>query len=124
VKFVQLGTGESIPCDLVIAAIGSELCTELYQNSPLEMTDDGFVRVNYRLETSVEHVLAVGDICRYPLKVFDLEDINWQHWQMACSTGHQAGKKLDLLADRKSDRLFEMICSDLKGKENAWQFPD
>ncbi|CAF1632172.1 unnamed protein product [Adineta ricciae] len=90
VKFVQIGTGQSLPCDLLICAIGSELCTELYENSSIEMTDDGFIKVNQRLETSIEHVLAVGDICKYPLKVFDLEDINCQHWQMACSTGHQA----------------------------------
>jgi thioredoxin reductase len=56
------------------------------------MTDDGFIKVNQRLETSVEHVLAVGDISKYPLKVFNLADINCQHWQMACSTGHQAGR--------------------------------
>ena len=92
VKFVQLATGESIPCDLVLVAIGSETCTELYQNSPIEMTDDHFIRVNDRLETSVDHVLAVGDICKYPLRVFNLDEVNCQHWQMACSQGHQAGK--------------------------------
>jgi thioredoxin reductase len=56
------------------------------------MTNDGFIKVNQRLETTVDHVLAVGDISKYPLKVFNLEEINCQHWQMACSTGHQAGK--------------------------------
>ncbi len=91
-KFVQLATGESLPCDLVIVAIGSETCTELYKDSPIEMTEDQFIKVNDRLETSVEHVLAVGDISKYPLKVFNLDEVNCQHWQMACSTGHQAGK--------------------------------
>jgi thioredoxin reductase len=57
------------------------------------MTDDHFIKVNERLETSVEHVLAVGDISKYPLKVFNLDSVNCQHWQMACATGHQAGKK-------------------------------
>ncbi|CAF1024371.1 unnamed protein product [Rotaria sp. Silwood1] len=90
VKSIQLSTGDLIPCDLVIVAIGSEICTELYKNSPIEMTNDGFIKVNQRLETSVEHVLAIGDISRYPLKIFNLDDINCQHWQMACSTGHQA----------------------------------
>jgi NADPH-dependent 2,4-dienoyl-CoA reductase/sulfur reductase-like enzyme len=90
VKFVQLATGESIPCDLVIVAIGSETCTELYKNSPIEMTEDQFIKVNDRLETSVDHVLAVGDISKYPLRVFNLDEVNCQHWQMACSTGHQA----------------------------------
>jgi thioredoxin reductase len=56
------------------------------------MTEDQFIKVNDRLETSVEHVLAVGDMSKYPLKVFNLEEVNCQHWQMACSTGHQAGK--------------------------------
>ncbi|CAF2584587.1 unnamed protein product [Rotaria sp. Silwood2] len=94
VKSVQLLTGDVIPCDLVIVAIGSELCTELYKNSPIEMTNDGFIKVNKRLETSVEHVLAVGDISRYPLKIFKLDNVNCQHWQMACSTGHQAANTI------------------------------
>lgn len=97
VKFVQLATGESVPCDLVIVAIGSETCTELLKDSPIEMTPDDFIRVNDRLETSVENVLAVGDITKYPLRIFNLEEVNCQHWQMACSTGHQAGKKIEIL---------------------------
>ncbi|CAF3560241.1 unnamed protein product [Rotaria sp. Silwood1] len=90
VKFVQLATGESIPCDMVIVAIGSETCTELYKDSPIVMTDDQFIRVNDHLETSVDHVLAVGDITKHPLKIFNLDEVNCQHWQMACSGGHQA----------------------------------
>lgn len=94
VRFVQLETGESIPCDLVIVAIGSETCTELYKNSPIELTEDHFIKVNERLETSVDHVLAVGDISKYPLKVFNLDHVNCQHWQMACATGHQAASTI------------------------------
>ncbi|CAF4020689.1 unnamed protein product, partial [Rotaria magnacalcarata] len=90
IKFVQLEVGDLIPCDLLIVAIGSEICSELYKNSPIEMTDDGFIKVNKRLETSVERVLAVGDISKYPLAIFNLDYVNCQHWQMACSTGHQA----------------------------------
>ncbi|CAF4693611.1 unnamed protein product, partial [Rotaria sp. Silwood2] len=74
VKFVQLATDESIPCDLVIVAIGSETCTELYKDSPLELTEDQFIKVNDHLETSVDHVLAVGDISKYPLRIFNLDD--------------------------------------------------
>lgn len=92
VKSIQLETGEKIPCDLVIVAIGSEICSELYENSPIERTHDGFIKVNQRLETSIENVLAVGDISKYPLTVFNLDYVNCQHWQMACATGHQAGK--------------------------------
>jgi thioredoxin reductase len=101
VKFVQLETGESLPCDLAIVAIGSETCTELYKDSPIELTEDQFIKVNERLETSVDHVLAIGDISKYPLKVFNLDLVNCQHWQMACSTGHQAGKMRFLSSIRK-----------------------
>jgi len=78
---------------MVIVAIGSETCTELYKDSPIAMSEDHFIKVNQRLETSVEHVLAVGDISKYPLQAFNLDEANCQHWQMACSTGHQAGKR-------------------------------
>ncbi|CAM4754949.1 unnamed protein product [Rotaria magnacalcarata] len=94
IKFVQLEVGDLIPCDLLIVAIGSEICSELYKNSPIEMTNDGFIKVNKRLETSVERVLAVGDISKYPLAIFNLDYVNCQHWQMACSTGHQAANTI------------------------------
>lgn len=58
------------------------------------MTEDHFIKVNDRLETSVDHVLAIGDASKYPLRVFNLDEVNCQHWQMACSTGHQAGIRL------------------------------
>ena len=90
-KFVHLSTGQSIASDLVLVAIGSELCTDLYRNTPIEMTADGFIEVNQRLQTSVDKVLAIGDICKYSLNIFDLPNVNCQHWQMACSQGHQAG---------------------------------
>ena len=93
-RFVQLDSGESIPCDLVVVAIGSDTGSELLKNSPLDMTRDGFIKVNQRLETSVEHVLAVGDISQYPLRAFNIDLVNCQHWQMACSTGHQAGRRV------------------------------
>jgi NADPH-dependent 2,4-dienoyl-CoA reductase/sulfur reductase-like enzyme len=70
------------------------------------MTNDGFIRVNQRLETSIEHVLAVGDICKYPLRVFNLDDVNCQHWQMACSTGHQAGRYL--LSTKESQQFGDI----------------
>lgn len=58
------------------------------------MSEDHFIKVNERLETSVDNVLAIGDISKYPLKVFNLESVNCQHWQMACMSGHQAGKSI------------------------------
>ncbi|CAF1487894.1 unnamed protein product, partial [Didymodactylos carnosus] len=91
VTHVHLTTGESVACDMAIVAIGSEPCTEIYKNSPIEMTDDNYIRVNDRLETSVENVMAVGDITEYPLKIFNYDQgIRCQHWQMACSEGHHA----------------------------------
>ncbi|CAF4351032.1 unnamed protein product, partial [Rotaria sordida] len=32
------------------------------------------------------------DISKYPLRIFNLDEVNCQHWQMTCSSGHQAGK--------------------------------
>ncbi|CAF0835302.1 unnamed protein product [Didymodactylos carnosus] len=88
---VHLSNGESIACDMAIIAIGSEPCTEIYKNSPIDMTKDNYIRVNGGLETSVENVLAVGDIIEFPLKIFNYDQgVRCQHWQMACSEGHQA----------------------------------
>ncbi|CAF4187692.1 unnamed protein product [Didymodactylos carnosus] len=76
---------------MAIIAIGSEPCTEIYQNSSTDMIKNNYIPVNDGLETSVENVLAVGDIIEFPLKIFNYDQgVRRQHWQMVCSEGYNS----------------------------------
>ena len=62
---MELGDGQLLKAELMLVAVGrGPQTSDLgYQEAGVEL-DDGFVRVNERLETSVPRVYAVGDLVR------------------------------------------------------------
>lgn len=62
VSGVQLETGAIITTDLVIIAAGSQVNGTLAMGAGLEMKD-GSILVNKHMQTSVDGILAAGDVC-------------------------------------------------------------
>ena len=60
VESVEIG-GETMPCDIVVMAVGMRANTALAQGSGVTVKD-GSVLVNNRMETSVKDIYAVGDL--------------------------------------------------------------
>jgi len=58
---VTTKSGKAFVTDLVILAIGVRPEVELAKNAELEIGDRGGIRVNDRMQTSDEHIWAVGD---------------------------------------------------------------
>ena len=58
---VVLGSGEEIPADVVVAAVGVRPASELARNAGLEVTDNGGIVVDRQLRTSDPHIFALGD---------------------------------------------------------------
>jgi NADPH-dependent 2,4-dienoyl-CoA reductase/sulfur reductase-like enzyme/rhodanese-related sulfurtransferase len=58
---VTLSTGEHLPADVVIAAIGVRPDTTLAQAAGLEVGELGGIRVDEQFRTSDPHIYAVGD---------------------------------------------------------------
>ncbi|PMC63775.1 CoA-disulfide reductase [Corynebacterium tuscaniense] len=58
---VVLGSGEEIPADVVVAAVGVRPASELARNAGLEVTDNGGIVVDSQLRTSDPHIFALGD---------------------------------------------------------------
>lgn len=58
---VTLSTGEQVPADVVVAAIGVRPDTELAESAGLALGPRGGIRVDDRLRTSAPDVYAVGD---------------------------------------------------------------
>jgi 3-phenylpropionate/trans-cinnamate dioxygenase ferredoxin reductase component len=61
---VTLGTGQSLPADLVVLGLGIVPRTELAEKAGLDV-DNGIV-VNEFLETSDPAISAIGDCCSFP----------------------------------------------------------
>lgn len=55
--------GETIPCEIVVMAVGMRANTRLAETAGIAI-EDGLVTVNNRMETSVEGIYAVGDLVR------------------------------------------------------------
>lgn len=58
---VELASGITLTSDMVILAIGVKPDTDFLKDSGLELTPNGHIVVNERLETNLDGVFAVGD---------------------------------------------------------------
>lgn len=86
-----LDSGERLPADMVVAGVGVEPVTELFQNTNLQI-DDGIV-VNEYLETAVPDVYAAGDVAKFRDLVFD-KLRRLEHWDNAVCQGQHAAERL------------------------------
>lgn len=81
-----LTTGETLHCDLVVSATGVKPRSEFKSRNKLELSEDGGIKVNAYMQTSLPNIYAAGDLCT----------ANWdlaKHWfQMKLWTqAHQMG---------------------------------
>ena len=58
---VELESGESVPCDMVVLAVGVRPAAAFLEGSGVELTERKAVKVNDKLETSVPGIYACGD---------------------------------------------------------------
>jgi 3-phenylpropionate/trans-cinnamate dioxygenase ferredoxin reductase subunit len=91
VRAVVTGDGTSIPAELVVVSVGSEAETTVAQRSGL-VVDEG-IRVDDRLHTSDERVLAAGDVARIQHPLVGRE-IRIEQWQPAQDQGRIAAANM------------------------------
>jgi NADPH-dependent 2,4-dienoyl-CoA reductase/sulfur reductase-like enzyme len=91
VQSALLQTGESAPCDIVVAGIGVTAVIEPLANSGIEVRDG--VVVNEYLETSQRDVYAAGDVASYYDVLFG-KHRRAEHWDNAVSQGQHCARIL------------------------------
>ncbi|AEK60183.1 Ferredoxin reductase [Collimonas fungivorans Ter331] len=64
VQAVALEDGRNVPCDMIVVGIGIAPNVELAVEAGLAVVNG--IQVNHRLQTSDEHIYAVGDVCEFP----------------------------------------------------------
>jgi NADPH-dependent 2,4-dienoyl-CoA reductase/sulfur reductase-like enzyme len=88
---VEMESGASYPADLVVAGVGVTPSVDALEGSGIAL-DNGVV-VNEYLETSVEGILAAGDVANYNDVLF-AKRRRVEHWDNAVEQGKHAAKLL------------------------------
>jgi NADPH-dependent 2,4-dienoyl-CoA reductase/sulfur reductase-like enzyme len=91
VQSALLQTGESAPCDIVVAGIGVTPVIEPLANSGIEVRDG--VVVNEYLETSQRDIYAAGDVASYYDVLFE-KHRRAEHWDNAVAQGQHCARIL------------------------------
>lgn len=91
VREVKLESGEILRADAVVAGIGVQPSTRLFDGSRLKVGDG--VLVNEFLETNLEGVFAAGDVARYRDQLFDTTR-RVEHWDNAVAQGQYLARRM------------------------------
>lgn len=88
---VVLASGQQLTTDFVVAGIGVTPAMEPFHRTPLDQ--DGGIKVNRFLETSLSGVWAAGDIADYPDQIFHRRR-RVEHWDNAVEQGRVAMRNM------------------------------
>jgi 3-phenylpropionate/trans-cinnamate dioxygenase ferredoxin reductase component len=93
VSGVVLGDGRRLAADVVVEAVGSIPNTEWLAGNGLDLADG--VRTDELLRVGgLPHVVAVGDVARFPNARYDGVPRRIEHWSMPADTAKRAAKTL------------------------------
>jgi 3-phenylpropionate/trans-cinnamate dioxygenase ferredoxin reductase subunit len=106
---VVLATGERLPADVLIEAVGSDCNTEWLAGTDLELSDGVLADTALRALSvnGIPHddVFVVGDVARFPNPLFDNIPRRVEHWNIPTETGKRAGAVI--AARLTDDAAFE-----------------
>ena len=91
VKSVVLKSGDSLPCDFVVAGIGVRPVTDVFANSGIDISDG--VVVDEYLQSNQPGIYAAGDLASYQDTLFNKRR-RVEHWDNAVSQGQHCARAL------------------------------
>jgi len=94
IESVTLDSGETLPADVVVEAIGSVPNTEWLRDNGLNLENGVLVDSNMRAVGSSIPIYAVGDASNHPNKFYGDQTRRIEHWNMPTETGKRAGAAL------------------------------
>src|SRR3954469_4458258 len=103
-------SGLEIECDFVVVGIGVTPDVTLAKSAGLQIGEQGGVKCNASLESSVPGIYAAGDICEYDSPVHG-EHKRIEHWDVAFNQGKTAA--LNLLGKDVPHEVVPYFFSDL-----------
>ena len=104
-------SGKTIEGDMVVVGAGVKPDVMVAQRAGLEIDDDdGGIRCDETLQTSVEGIYAAGDVCSYDSRVHGRR-LRVEHWDVAMQQGQHAARSM--LGDAKPYEVVPYFFSDL-----------
>jgi 3-phenylpropionate/trans-cinnamate dioxygenase ferredoxin reductase component len=103
-------SGKTIEGDMVVVGVGVRPDVMLAQRAGLEIDDDGGIRCDETLQSSVEGIYAAGDVCSYDSVVHGRR-IRVEHWDVAMQQGQHAGRAM--MGEAKPYEAVPYFFSDL-----------
>jgi 3-phenylpropionate/trans-cinnamate dioxygenase ferredoxin reductase subunit len=104
VERVRLADGTAIDADVVVVGVGVAPATEWLEGSGLEL--DNGVQCDETL-LAAPGVVAAGDVCRWPNRLFAGEVMRLEHWTNAAEQGVAAAARL--LADEETAQPYAPV---------------
>lgn len=102
---VVLDSGEVLPADVVVEAVGSACNTRWLAGNGLPL-DDGVLTDNRLGMVGAPRAVAAGDVARFPNPLFDEVPRRVEHWSMPTDTAKRAAVTLiALLAGEPPDEV-------------------
>ena len=123
VTAVQLGSGETLVCDVFIEAIGSNTNAEWLDGNDIVNSDgietDSSLRALKESGSSWENVFVVGDIAKFPNPIFDSTPRRVEHWNIPTECAKHVGQII--AAQSKNDEsLAELLAKPFKPIPSFW----
>lgn len=109
---ITLTTGEILRADVVVEAVGSTPNVDWLEGNGLDLTDGVLCDQHMRVEGR-SHVVAVGDVARFPLPRFRTSTRRVEHWAVPVETAKVAAAALScgVAAERIRTPLPDIIPS-------------
>ncbi|HEX3294272.1 MAG TPA: FAD-dependent oxidoreductase [Solirubrobacterales bacterium] len=104
-------SGKTVEGDMVVIGAGVRPDVMVAQRAGLEIDeDDGGIRCDETLQTSVEGIYAAGDVCSYESPIHGRR-IRVEHWDVAMQQGQHAARAM--MGDAKPYEVVPYFFSDL-----------
>jgi 3-phenylpropionate/trans-cinnamate dioxygenase ferredoxin reductase component len=104
-------SGKTIEGDMVVVGAGVRPDVMLAMRAGLEIDgDDGGIRCDETLQTSVEGIYAAGDVCSYESRIHGRR-IRVEHWDVAMQQGQHAARSM--MGDAKPYEVVPYFFSDM-----------
>jgi NADPH-dependent 2,4-dienoyl-CoA reductase/sulfur reductase-like enzyme/predicted acylesterase/phospholipase RssA len=108
VETVVTRSGKTVPCDIVVVAIGVHPETDFLRNSGIDV--NGGVLVNQQMETSQPGIYAVGDVANF-YNPITRSRYRSEHWDNAIKQGRIAA--WNMLGEQQSWRTVSYFFTDV-----------
>uniref|UniRef100_A0A0K8SBP7 Pyridine nucleotide-disulfide oxidoreductase domain-containing protein 1 n=2 Tax=Lygus hesperus TaxID=30085 RepID=A0A0K8SBP7_LYGHE len=108
--YVELTNDKLVGCDVIVSATGVVPNVDIFKDCGAAVSEDGGLKVNWKMQTSLENVYAAGDAC----------SVNWdlapqwfqmRLWTQARHMGTYAAKSM--VCDIRGEELLQDFCFEL-----------